>query len=260
MPGGASVGRAVLPILILLSCASAQRASDLRPSGYVNDFAQVLSGDTTRKIESIGEQLDEKAKAQLAVVTVASLQGSDVETYAVDLFQRWGVGNKATNRGVLILLAIQDRRYRIEVGYGLEPILPDGRVGGFGREAVPYLKSGDYNNAVLLLTNRVSNAIASDAHVEISSPEPAAPRAAEPLPQAGMSVVTLGIVLLGITFLLVFAPVRRLLWWLLLSGGGGWGGDSSGGGWGGGGGFGSGGGFGGFGGGSSGGGGASGSW
>jgi uncharacterized protein len=253
MPGGATVRRAVVLILILLSCASAQRANELRPSGYVNDFAQVLSADTTRKIESIGEQLDERAKAQLAVVTVASLQGSDVETYAVDLFQRWGVGNKSTNRGVLILLAIRDHRYRIEVGYGLEPILPDGRVGGFGREAVPYLKSGDYNNAVLLLTNRVSNAIASDAHVQISSPEPAAPAAAAPPPQAGMSAVTLGIVLLVITFLLVFTPVRRLLWWLLLSGGGDLGDGSSGGGWGGGG-------FGGFGGGSSGGGGASGSW
>lgn len=253
--------RSAVLLLLILSCASAQRVDDLQPSGYVNDFAHVLSGDTTREIESVCEQLDEKAKAQLAVVIVASLQGSDVETYAVDLFKRWGIGNKSTNRGVLILVAIQDRRYRVEVGYGLEPILPDGRVGSFGREAVPYLKSGDYNNAVLLLSTRVADAIATEAHVQISLPERAAPTAPEASPQTGISPGSLGIVLLVIIFILVFTPLRRLLfWWLLFGGGGGWSGGSSRGGWAGGGGFGSGGGFGGFGGGSSGGGGASGSW
>ena len=79
------------------------------------------------------------------------------------LYQKWGVGEKKTDHGVLILLAIQDRKRSIHVGYGLEPILPDGKVGGFGREAVPLLQSGDYDGAVTLLTTRVASVIAADA-------------------------------------------------------------------------------------------------
>ena len=260
MKAAARVRATVVFLLVALS-GTAQQPSELRPTGYVNDFAHVLAAKTSAQIENICEQVDEKARAQIAVVTVSSLQGADIETYAVDLFKRWGIGNKSSNRGVLIVLAIQDRRYRIEVGYGLEPILPDGKVGGFGREAVLYLKAGDYDGALLLLTNRVAAVIAEDAHVEITSAgQDTLPAAPETEPQAGPSAGTIALVVIVILLLLIFTPLRRLLfWWLLFGGGGGgWGGRSSGGGWGGGG-FG-GGGFGGFGGGSSGGGGASGSW
>src|SRR5262249_19555433 len=111
--------------------------SQLKPTGYVNDFAHVLSADTIAKIESLGGQIDQKTHAQIALVTVNSLDGEDIESYAVDLFKKWGIGDKASNRGILILYAIKDRRARIEVGYGLEPILPDGKVGSFQREAIP---------------------------------------------------------------------------------------------------------------------------
>jgi uncharacterized protein len=256
----AAAVRAAVVFLLLALSGTAQQLSDLRPTGYVNDFAHVLAAKTSAQIENICEQVDEKAHAQIAVVTVSSLQGADIDTYAVAVFKRWGIGNKSTNRGVLILLAIQDRRYRIEVGYGLEPILPDGKVGGFGREAVPYLKTGDYDGALLLLTTRVATVIAEDAHVEITSAgQDTVPAAPEAEPQAGPSAGTIALVVIVILCLLIFTPLRRLLfWWLLFGGGGRWGGRSSGGSWGGGG-FGRGG-FGGFGGGSSGGGGASGSW
>jgi uncharacterized protein len=255
----AAAVRAAVVLLLLALSGTAQQLSDLRPTGYVNDFAHVLAAKTSAQIENICRQVDEKAHAQIAVVTVSSLQGADIDTYAVDVFKRWGIGNKSTNRGVLILLAIQDRRYRVEVGYGLEPILPDGKVGGFGREAVPYLKTGDYDGA-LLLTTRVANVIAEDAHVEIDSAgQDTVPAAPETEPQAGPSAGTIALVVIVILCLLIFTPLRRLLFsWLVFGGGGRWGGRSSGGSWGGGG-FG-GGGFGGFGGGSSGGGGASGSW
>jgi uncharacterized protein len=251
-----SARRVIFLLLILLSGASAQaqRVNELWPSGYVNDFAHVLTRETIAEIESICHQLDVTAHAQIAVVTVQSLQGSDVETYAVDLFKRWGIGNKSSNRGVLILLAIQDHRYRIEVGYGLESILPDGKVGGFGREVVPYLRTGDYNGAVLLLTNRVADVIAADSHVEITHGREVAPATPETEPQTGLSAGAMGLIVIVIILIVIFTPLRRLLfWWILLGGGG-----RSGGSWGGGG-FG-GGGFGGFGGGSSGGGGASGGW
>lgn len=243
----------VAPLLLL----RAEPISQLPPSDYVNDFAHVLRPSTIAKLDDICRQIDQKAHSQIAVVAINSLDGSDIESYAADLFKKWGIGSKATNRGVLILLAVKDHRYRIEVGYGLEPILPDGKVGGFGREAVPYLRNGDYDSAVLLLTSRVAEVIAQDAGVELSgdtTPAPA-PRATSP-----NSTPVGTILLLVIVAIVIFAtPLRSLLFWWLFTGGFRGGSGYGGGGWGGGS-FGGGGGFGGFGGGSSGGGGASGSW
>jgi uncharacterized protein len=230
----------------------AEPISQLRPTGYVNDFAGVLDQNTVAQLTNICQQIDQKAHAQIAVVTINSLEGSDIESYAVDLFKKWGIGSKSTNHGVLILLAVKDHKYRVEVGYGLEPILPDGKVGGFGREAVPYLKQNDYNSALLLMTSRVADVIAQDAGVTITGSRPQAPPP-QAAPSPGLSLGAI-VILVIIGLILLFTPFGRLLFWGLLLGGGGRG-------YGGGGGFGGGGGgFGGFGGGSSGGGGASGSW
>jgi len=244
-------------IVFSLALAGAQSVSQLRPTDYVNDVAHVLDSGTVSQLDSICQQIDQKAHAQIAVVTVQSLGGSDIESYAVDLFHQWGIGNKASNRGVLILFAVQDRRYRTEVGYGLEPILPDGKVGGFGREAVPRLKQGDYNGAALLMTSRVAEVIAQDVGIQLTGAQPPAPAEPQEEPHSIFSPL----VLLAILLIVIFTPpLRRLLFWFLLFNMGGGGGVSRGG-WGGGGfGGGGGGGFGGFGGGSSGGGGASGSW
>ena len=241
-------------VMFCFTIAAAEPVAKLRPTDYVNDFARVLNSETIGQLDSICQQIDQKAHAQIAVVTVQSLDGSEIESYAVDLFKQWGIGSKSTDRGVLVLLATQDRRYRIEVGYGLEAILPDGKVGGFGREAVPLLKQGDYNGAVRLLTSRVAQTIAQDSGIQLSGAEPPS---AEPQEQEHSAAPVL--VLLALLLIILFIPpLRRLLFWFLLfnmGGGCGWG-SGRGGGFGGGGG----GGFGGFGGGSSGGGGASGSW
>jgi len=249
---GAKIVLATVVAFALVFVLRAEPISQLKPTDYVNDFAHVLDQNTIAQLDNICQQIDQKAHAQIAVVAINSLDGSDIESYAVDLFKKWGIGSKATDRGVLILLATQDRHYRIEVGYGLEPILPDGKVGGFGREAVPLLKQGDYNGAVALMTMRVADVIAQDAGIQLTGARPQAPTAV-PEPNAGLSIG--GIVVLVIIGLIVlFTPLGRLLFWGLLLGGG------RGGGFGGGGFGGGGGGFGGFGGGSSGGGGASGSW
>jgi uncharacterized protein len=242
-----------IAVVCSLTFAAAQPVSQLKPAGYVNDFAHVLDAGTIAQLESTCQQIDQKAHAQIAVVTIQSLDGSDIESYAVDLFKQWGVGNKASNRGVLILFATQDRRYRIEVGYGLEPILPDGKVGGIGREAVPLLKQGDYNGAVLLMTSRVAEVIAQDAGIQLEGPRPPTPEGGSDHPDQGLSLSWIA-VLAVIVIILMLTGLGRLLLGLSFFGGGsgGWGGGGFGGGGGGG--------FGGFGGGSSGGGGASGSW
>lgn len=254
---------AILIVVLLASSAFAAPVWQQRPTGYVNDFAHVLDAKTVAQIENIAQQVDQKGKAQIAVVTIPSLEGSDIESYAVQLYKTWGIGYKGTDHGVLILLAVQDRRYRTEVGYGLEPILPDGKVGGFWREAVPNLKAADYSGAILLVTTRIADVIAKDAGFEISTDRTnLAPIVEEP-----QGIPAGAIIFLIIVVLIVLATPfgRALLWGMLLGGGmgrrGGYGGGSyRGGGWGGGGFGGGGGGFGGFGGGSSGGGGASGSW
>ena len=255
--------------VLVVPHARAEQVKNLKPQGYVNDFAGVLSASAKEKLTALCTEVDQKTKAQIAVVTVSSLEGEPVEQYSIDLAMQWGIGPKQQSRGVLILLAPNDRKYRIEVGYGLEPILPDGKVGGFGREAVPFLQRNDYDGATLLLTQRVASVIAEDQKVTLDALAGAAIPSSEPENQ---SLPLSSIVWLVIVVVFLFFPMAGFFLRLLFGGttnsrrrgggtwmggpwygGGTWGGGGS---WGGGGG----GGFGGFGGGSFGGGGASGSW
>jgi uncharacterized protein len=257
--------------LLLIFCAGnalAEQVKDLKPQGYVNDFAGVLSAPAKEKLAALCGEVDRKAGAQIAVVTVSSLGGEPLEQFSIDLATQWGVGPKQQARGVLILLAPNDRKYRVEVGYGLEPILPDGKVGGFGREAVPFLQRSDYDGAALLLTQRIAAVIAQDRKVTLDSFTGVVSSPAERVP--GLFSMS-SIVWLLIIVIFIFSPALGFILQLLFGGfigprrrGGPWMGGSGygGGSWGGGGfgGGGGGGGFGGFGGGGFGGGGASGSW
>ncbi len=247
----------------------AERVADLaQPTDYVSDYAHVLSPDAIARLDAICSQLDHsQANAQIAIVTVHDLDGDDAADYADELETKWKMGKKGSDRGALVLLAVADHKYRIEVGYGLEGILPDGKVGDIGRSMVPDLKVGDYDGAVTGAVGQLAEVIAEDAHVTLEnapSTEPAL--AIEPRQQGPSSgKVILGIIIaIWIIFhLLRGAGGYGLLgaWGLgLMSGGmrgrntGFWGGGGFGGGGGGGGGFG------GFGGGGFGGGGAGGSW
>lgn len=268
--------------LLALPSRAAQSPAQLKPQGYVNDFANVLSPSARDQLTALCAELDHKAQAQISIVTIHSLGGRPIEDYSIDLATRWGIGPKQKDRGVLILLAVDDHKYRFEVGYGLEGILPDGKVGGFGREAVPFLRQNNYDAAVLLMTRRVAGVIAADRGVTLAQQTPVAPpptsgeRLHNEAPSSQTQLI-IALILLAIIFRIIRAvtfagtPTRYRrsggLWLPLMLGGfgrGGFGGGGWGGGHFGGGGFlgggGSGGSFGGFGGGSFGGGGASGSW
>ena len=149
---GKSIARFAAFFFLLLVLGTlrtaAEQVKDLKPQGYVNDFAGVLGVPAKEKLAALCGEVDRKAGAQIAVVTVSSLGGEPVEQFSLDLATQWGVGPKQQSRGVLILLAPNDRKYRVEVGYGLEAILPDGKVGGFGREMVPFLRQNDYGGAL----------------------------------------------------------------------------------------------------------------
>ncbi|MGA2457487.1 MAG: TPM domain-containing protein [Terriglobales bacterium] len=260
---------------ILLGAAvwvAAEPIASLHATNYVNDFAGVLDAATQARLNDLCRQVDQKAQAQIAVVTVKSTDGEDVFNYAVALYQKWGIGAKGKDRGVLILLATEDRKFGASVGYGLEPILPDGKIGGFRREAVPYLTSGNYAAGLSLMTSAIADVIAKDAGVTLDNqPQLAAPRQRS-APSGGISPILIVLLIIFVVIPILRAIFRGggpgrgsggsgfwsgLLWGMLFSnmggGRGGFGGGGFGGGFGGGGG---GGGFGGFGGGSTGGGGS----
>ncbi len=250
---------AILPLLSV-SRARAENISDLKATGYVNDFAGVLSPATRAHLETLCTDVDQQAHAQIAVVTVHTTGDDTIDDFAGRLEEKWKVGQKGTDRGLLFLIATDDHKYRFEVGYGLEGILPDGKVGSIGREMVPYLREGNYDAAITQATQSIANVIAQDAGVTLKTPVENLGPAPQPHPRSAVKDI-----LLALFAIFVFISLLR-------SGPNGWAGfllgmflgNMMGGGRGGGGGFGGGdgggGGFGGFGGGGSGGGGASGSW
>ena len=142
----------------LIPAVRAEQVKDLpKPTDYVSDFAHVLSPQAVAQLDSLCSQLDHsKANAQLAIVTVHNLEGDDAADWANQLEDAWKIGKKGTDRGVLVLLAVDDHKYRIDVGYGLEGILNDAKLGDFGREMVPYLRARDYDSAITLAVGQVA--------------------------------------------------------------------------------------------------------
>lgn len=247
----------VVPLLTL-----AQTSIPAKPTGYVNDFANILSQSARAQLTALCTEVDQKAKAQIAVVTVPTLDGRPIEDYSIDLATKWGIGPKQSASGVLILVAPNQRQMRVETGYGLEPILPDGKTGGFGREAAPYLREGNYDAALILMTRRVADVIAQDRGVTLAGGPLPGPRPRRKTDTQSNGI--LGLLLLGAVFLILLKMMSGSGrgrgggsgWWIgpMIGSGmgrGGWGGGGFGGG---------GGGFGGFGGGSFGGGGSTTSW
>jgi uncharacterized protein len=252
-------------VAISAVAAQAERVEDLpKPTDYVSDFAHVHSPEAIARLDHTCSQLDHsQANAQVAVVTIRTLDGDDASDFATRLYSKMGLGQKGTDRGVLLLLAVNDHKRQIRVGYGLEGILPDGKVGDIGRDMVPALKGNDFDGAVTLAVGEVAQVIVADAKVTLDDQPTVAPRPVrQKMPLGKVILLIIMVVFFGGFFLL-----RFLMSFGLFGGWGGWGGGpwigggGFGGGFGGGGGGDSGGGgFGGFGGGDTGGGGAGGDW
>ena len=232
-----------LILLLLLLClpfpGAVAKVSFPRPQGAVSDFASVIPADTKKIMENLAEELLQKTGTAVVVATVKTIGDSDPDTYANELYENWGIGKKGEDKGVLIFLAVEERRVRIETGYGVEGILPDGLVGSMLDEyVVPYLKQNDYGKGLLNGMLAVGQIIAKDAGVTLGD-------GYTPLKTRNQSGTRKGSGLLPIIFfIIVFFLLSRRGGGRYSGGFGGGGGGFSGG-------------FGGFGGGSSGGGGAS---
>lgn len=249
--------------LVAAQAGRAQAVKDLpRPTDYVSDFAHVLSQPVIAQLDRLCGEVDHQAHAQIAVVTVKTTEGEPIQQYAVDLEDAWKVGPKASDRGLIILVAVNDRKRWIETGYGLESILPDALVGQIGRQMVPMLRANDFNGAMTLAVDETSQVIAKDAGVKLTPLTRWGAQERKTQQKLGLFQIfeLIFAVILVVSFL-IWAGSSGLLGFLLgMFFGGGFRGGGGGGFGGGDGGDGGGDGFGGFGGGSTGGGGAGGSW
>lgn len=259
------IGRSLIAVAALLCCLSlaSSAVSAERPfpkrRGLVNDFADVIPAQYEKKMLAVAQELLQKTEVPVVVVTMPDIGGADYNDYANRLYEAWGIGEKGVDKGVLIFVTIKERKMRIETGYGVEGMLPDGLVGEIrDRYMIPFLRRDKFGEGILNGTAAVAAVIAKDAGVELSGQVPGGAAGAPKKKKSRFSFFPL----IFIVLFFLFASRRRGGLWLLLLpwlfGGGGRGYGSSGFGGGGlGGSFGGfGGGFGGFGGGMSGGGGA----
>lgn len=226
----------------------------------MSDFAHVLDAQSRAQLETYCGQVEQATGVQMAMVTIESLDGEPIEDFANTLYRKWGVGKKGKDEGIMLLLAIKDHRDRIEVGYGLEPNLPDGFDGSVLRAARPLLRQGAYGPAMFAAAEQMGSRIAAAKGVSLNFGLRPIGRAVPTRTGLPLPFIIIGIII----FLLLMRGgggggfLAGMLLGNLLGrgrgeggwGGGGFGGYDSG----------AGGGFGGFGGGDSGGGGASSDW
>jgi uncharacterized protein len=246
-----------LSLIIFLILPCILTAADEMPATYVVDNAGIISADGKQVLLGMLQELEQKTGAQMIILTVPTTDGIPIEQFALQKSEAWKLGQKGKDNGLLMVIAAKDRKYRVEVGYGLEPIMPDSLAGTIGRQyLVPQFKAGNYTKGIVDAASVIATTIAKSQGVQLSGvPE------VKQVAQKRSGGIPLGFIIFLFLFLIFSSRSRSggflqaLLLGSLLGGGGsrGSGGfDSFGGG-----GFG---GFGGGGGGGFGGGGSSGSW
>ncbi len=159
----------VLILFIFTGIGFCEEANFQSYTGYVNDYANILSDETRARLTGLSAEIENKTSSQLAILTIDTTSPLDIETYAVKLFEKWGIGQKGKNNGVLILVAVKDRAARIEVGYGLEGAIPDALAKRIiEKSMLPFFKSGDYNAGILQGAAVVAKLIANEYNIDIT--------------------------------------------------------------------------------------------
>jgi uncharacterized protein len=207
-------GSAVLLISCMVGLASPATDSArlaLHPTGRVSDFAGVIEAGARQRLEQALQDLERRTGAEVAVVTVDTVPDGDVDRAAVELFEAWGVGRKDRDNGVLILCAVRDKRIRIEVGYGLEAVLPDARTGRIiDTKMLPAFRRGDLSAGLVDGALAVADAVAAAAD---------APAGGDPSASGIPPVVVLLFAVLILFLLLVLLSRTRNGRWVYPRGG-----------------------------------------
>ncbi len=206
--------RTRLVLIIIAFCASVclGKTSLPMPQHYVEDNAGVIDPADEQSLNGILQELEQKTGAQYIVLTVQSTGGVPIEQFAIELAQGWQLGQKGKDNGLLFVLAAQDRRYRFEVGYGLEGFITDQYCGRVGRNTlVPYLKENQLSKGIYYANIEVASQIAQNYGVTLTGApktRPAEPVRRQPVvPCCGMLLLFLVIAGLG---------GRGMGWWILL--------------------------------------------
>lgn len=171
-----SVKRIIILFIFMLCVSSITSLATVKSTNefYVNDYANLLNEETKQYIINCNKDLSSKTGAQIVVVTVQNLEGDSLEEYATQLFREFGIGDKNKNNGVLLLLTLEERQFRVEVGYGLEGALPDGKTGRIQDEyIIPYLKNNNWNDGVKNGFNAILQVVAEEYGVEIDNSQQA---------------------------------------------------------------------------------------
>jgi uncharacterized protein len=235
-----SMRKMCLPLLVLAVVVNAANIPP-RPQGPVGDHAGILDQATATTISGIAQALHEQAGFSLVVATVSSIGDVSIEEYATTLYETWGIGKKGTDEGALILLSLEPRRIRIEVGYGAEGYLPDARTGRLlDTYGVPRFRANDYAGGILALSVEIAKIAAAEKQVSLTLPSVHGTARQDGGKEPSLLAILFFIVLFGILMSTRFG--RSLLFFMLLSnmmgggrrGGGGFGGGFSSGGFGGG--------------------------
>lgn len=138
----------LVPLLFFVSSVQANHIP--APTGYINDYAEVLTSEQKTTLENSLKEYEQKSTNEITVAIVKGLSGGEIDDFTVRAFEEWKIGKKGQDNGLLLLAAIEDRKMRIEIGYGLEPYLTDSQAGEIIRNVIaPEFKKGNYNQGII---------------------------------------------------------------------------------------------------------------
>ena len=158
----------IITSLLLAGALSAAEPQFPAYSGSVNDYAGVIDSSTASKLENLCRALEQKTSAELAIAVVKTVEPLDSKTYAVKLFEKWKIGKKGKDNGLLLLLAMEERRVEIEVGYGLEGVINDAKAGEIlDKYVVPFFKQGKFGAGLYNGAEALANRVAETAGQEL---------------------------------------------------------------------------------------------
>jgi len=188
-------------ILFVLLCIPLTLALP-EPVGFVNDFADVLSPEQEAELNNLIGTLEQETTAEIAIVIIQSLEGNAREDYAVELFETWEIGKAETDNGLLILVALDERVWKIEVGFGLEGAITDGRAGTIARNhIVPYFQEENYYQGLKEATVEFAGLIREDPSVIA--------KYTSRVPQKYNLFVTIAFIILAIAIIAASVPSKH---------------------------------------------------
>lgn len=156
--------------LLLAGLVAGQEPSIPQPIGYVNDFADVIDPEMEQQITEVCRELDEKTGTEITVATFPDISDASIDDFTTRVFEQWMPGQKGIDNGILILDAIEQRQIRIEIGYGLEPVIPDAVAGRIRREIMtPFLSKNRRGEAYFQGVAALAQLVAKEEDVELES-------------------------------------------------------------------------------------------